>query len=273
MPTLVPKERAVDALDDVWTRLERLLSDLDDEEWSRPTALPGWDVRDNVAHIIGTEAMLEGEAAPAAEIDRDAHPHVRNDIGAFNEQWVQSLRTETPSALLNRFRELAARRRLALDGMAPDDWDAESFTPAGRDTYGRFMRIRVFDCWMHEQDIRDALDRPGGEGGPAACMAIEEMATAMGFVVGKKAAAPSGSRVRFELTGPAARRIDVEVEERAKVVDDLSGPPTVTLTMPAGLFARLGGGRADPDRHRSEVTIDGDTELGERIVANLAFTI
>ena len=22
------------------------------------------------------------------------------------------------------------------------------------------MRIRVFDCWMHEQDIRDALNRP-----------------------------------------------------------------------------------------------------------------
>ena len=32
-----------------------------------------------------------------------------------------------------------------------------SFTPAGKDTYGRFMQIRVFDCWLHEQDIRDAL--------------------------------------------------------------------------------------------------------------------
>jgi len=79
--------------------------------------------------------------------------------------------------------------------------------------------------------------------------------------------------VRLALTGPAARTIDVEVAERAAVVDELSGPPTLTVTMPAGVFARLGGGRVDGPAVRDRITIDGDTELGERIVANLAFTI
>jgi uncharacterized protein (TIGR03083 family) len=268
----VPKERAVDALTDVWSRLDQLLSTLEAEEWSRPTALPGWDVKDNVAHIIGTEAMLLGEL-PAVEINRADHPHVRNDIGAFNEQWVESMRSESASNLLNRLRDVTSRRLRVLDTMEPDEWDAESFTPAGQDTYGRFIRIRAFDCWMHEQDIREAIGRPGGHGGPAAVLAIEEMATAMGFVVGKRAAAPAGSRVRFELSGPAARRIDIAVEDRARVVDDLDGPPTVTITMPAGLFARLAGGRANPSRHRDDITFGGDAELGERIVAHLAYTI
>ena len=146
--------------------------------------------------------------------------------------------------------------------MDDETWNAEGFTPAGRDTYGRFMRIRTFDCWLHEQDIRDALDRPGGEAGPAAALALEEMTTAMGYVVGKRAGAPAGSRVRFELTGASARRIDVEVGERAQVVDDLTGDPTVTLTMPAGVFARLGGGRVDPATVRDDVSIDGDVETG-----------
>ena len=75
----------------------------------------------------------------------------------------------------------------------------------------------------------------------------------LGYVVGKKAGAPQGSRVRFELTGPAARTINVEVGERAAVVDELSGPPTVTLTMPAGVFARLGGGRVDPATVRDQI--------------------
>ncbi len=57
------------------------------------------------------------------------------------------------------------------------------------------------------------------------------------------------------------------------MVDELSGPPTVTLTMPAGVFARLGGGRVDPDTVRNEITIDGDEALGEQIVDNMAFTI
>ena len=95
--------------------------------------------------------------------------------------------------------------------MSDEQWDEVGFTPAGPDTYGRFMRIRVFDQWMHELDIRDAIGAAGGDGGPAAEVALDEMASAMGYVVGKKAGAPTGSRVRFELTGPAARRIDVEV--------------------------------------------------------------
>ena len=57
------------------------------------------------------------------------------------------------------------------------------------------------------------------------------------------------------------------------MVEELSGPPTVTLTMPAGVFARLGGGRIDPAAVRDQVTIDGDRTLGEQIVDNLAFTI
>ena len=39
--------------------------------------------------------------------------------------------------------------------MTQADFDAPSWTPAGRDeTYGRFMRIRHYDCFMHEHDIR-----------------------------------------------------------------------------------------------------------------------
>ena len=45
------------------------------------------------------------------------------------------------------------------------------------------------------------------------------------------------------------------------------------MTMPVGVFARLGGGRADPDTLRDQVEIDGDAELGERLIGNMAYTI
>ena len=48
------------------------------------------------------------------------------------------------------------------------------------------------------------------------------------------------------LTGAAERTVHVEVGDRAAVVSGLSGPPTVTLRMPAGVFTRLGGGRVTP---------------------------
>ena len=62
--------------------------------------------------------------------------------------------------------------------MDAEAWAAEGFTPAGTDTYGRFMRIRIFDTWLHEQDIRDAMDRPGHESGLPVELTLDEMSRA-----------------------------------------------------------------------------------------------
>jgi uncharacterized protein (TIGR03083 family) len=273
MATVVPQDQTIEALAEVWSRLDDLLTGLDEAAWSAPTCLPGWDVKAVVAHLIGTESMLLGEPAPDVEIDPAEYQHVRNDMGRINEAWVASMADLAPVELLTRFRDHTARRLEALRATDQAGWEAEGFTPAGTDTYGRFMRIRTFDCWLHEQDIRDAVSRPGGEEGLAARAAFDEMEAAIGYVVGKQAGVPAGSRVTFELTGPAARTIHVEVGDRARVVDELSGPATVTLTMPAGVFARLAAGRGDVEELGRQVTVDGDAELGQQILANFRYTM
>ena len=275
MTTTVDQDRVLAGLADVWGRLDELLAGLSDDDWVRPTPLPGWSVKDVVAHMIGTESMLLGDATPA--VDVGAPGHVRNDIGRLNEAWVVSMADLSGADVLATFRGHTSRRLDLLRDMDGAAWEAEGFTPAGNDSYGRFMRIRVFDCWLHEQDIRDSVGRPGGDVGTAVELALDEAAAVMGYVVAKRAAAPPGSRVAFDLTGPTARRIFVEVgtEERprAAVVDELSAPPTVALWMPTGVFVRLAGGRVDPSTVRDQIDVEGDLELGERIIANLAFTI
>jgi uncharacterized protein (TIGR03083 family) len=275
MASNIPKDRTVAALGEVWASLSDLLGELSEDEWQLPSPLPGWSVQDNVAHIVGTEAMLAGESGPDVQIDREANAHVRNDIGAFNEQWVESLRAVPPNEVLSRFRELTGMRLAALEQMSDEEWNAESFTPAGKDTYGRFMQIRVFDCWLHEQDIRDAVGRPGHESGVAVDVVLDEMATALGFVVGKKAGATAGQSVTFALTdsGAVVRELHVEVGERAAVVPALSAPATVVLTMPVGVMTRRCAGRVGPDDLLDQVVIDGDLALAAKILENQSYTI
>ena len=275
MASNIPKDRTVAALGEVWASLGELLGELTDDQWTLPSPLPGWSVQDNVSHIVGTEAMLAGEPGPNLEIDRDVNDHVRNDIGAFNEQWVEALRTAPSNEVLARFRELTGTRLAALERMGIDEWNAESFTPAGKDTYGRFMQIRVFDCWLHEQDIRDAVGWPGHETGLAVEVVLDEMATALGFVVGKKAGATSGQSVTFALTdgGAVVRELHVEVGDRAAVVPALGGSPTVVLTMPVGVMTRRCAGRVGPDGLLDQVLIHGDLALAKRILDNQAYTI
>ena len=275
MASNIPKDRTVAALGEVWASLDELLGGLTDDQWRLASPLPGWSVQDNVSHIVGTEAMLAGEPGPDVNIDRDVNDHVRNDIGAFNEQWVESLRAVAPHEVLSKFRELTAARLDALEQMSVDEWNAESFTPAGKDTFGRFMQIRVFDCWLHEQDIRDAVGRPGHETGLAVEVVLDEMATALGFVVGKKASASAGQSVTFALTdgGAVVREVHVEVGERAAVVPALSGPATVVLTMPVGVMTRRCAGRVGPDDLLDQVVVDGDSVLASRVLANQTYTI
>ena len=272
--TIVDRDRVTADLQAVWASTHTLLGELDDADWDRPTCLPGWDVRAVVAHVIGTESMLLGDPTPASEIDPAEFEHVRNDIGRLNEAWVRSMALASPAELRERLADRARRRAAAIGALDDDAWAAEGFTPAGRDSYGRFMRIRVFDCWLHEQDVRDAVGRPGHTSGPVVETVLDEMAVALGFVVGKRAGAPAGSSVTFQLTGDSGRAIHVAVGDSARaVVDELDGEPNVRLTMPVGVFTRLAAGRVRPDDVADEVTVDGDDELGGQILGHLAYTM
>ena len=202
---------------------------------------------------------------------------MRNDIGAMNECWVRHLSGEPGAGVLERYRAVTDSRRKALPGMSDEEWNAVTPTPAGTESYGRFMRIRVFDCWMHEQDIRLALQRPSSDdelSGPASELALDEIAATMGFVVGKLAKAPDGSRVLFELTGPLARSIRVSVDGRAQVVEDFGGQePTATIRLDALQFTRLAGGRPMCPARAQDIELGGDKDVATRIVEHLNFVI
>ncbi|MCB8912339.1 MULTISPECIES: maleylpyruvate isomerase family mycothiol-dependent enzyme [Rhodococcus] len=253
--------------------LDDLLAGLTEDEWTTATCLPGWTVKDITAHLIGTESMLAGIEAPRVERDVRSFDHVRNDIAAFNELWVESLRPVPGADVLERYREIVALRTEQLGAMTQEDFGKQSNTPVGPAPYGRFMRIRVFDCWLHELDICDALGRTGSEGGPRAELGSAEVFGAVPFIVGKRGKAPEGARITLELTGPLARTIHIEVHGRATEVPALSEPVTTTIAMDSGLFVRLAGGRVRAEDRIEEISLGGDTEVGRRIVDNLAFTI
>ena len=272
--TVLDKSDVLSGLYGTWDSLDVLLSGLSEQQWQTPTPLPGWCVRNVVAHIIGTESVLQGLNAPDADIDVSTLDHVRNDVGVANERWVRHLSTESGAELLERFRSITADRRKRLTDMSVDDWNAPTLTPVGPESYGRFMRVRLFDCWMHEQDIRDGVGRPSSDAelsGPAPRLVLDEIAATTGYVVGKLGKAPDGSRVAVELTGPLSRIIRVAVDGRAGVVDDFGGlDPTSTIRLDGLQFTRLAGGRTDD---AAGVELGGDTEVGARIVERLNFVI
>ncbi|MCV7408329.1 hypothetical protein AWC05_04735 [Mycobacterium florentinum] len=275
--TVLDKSDVLNGLFAVWDSIDALLAGLPEAQWRAATPLPGWDVQGVVSHVIGTESFLSGIAAPEPDIDVKALDHVRNDIGAMNECWVRHLGTQSGSSVLEQYRSVTDGRRKVLQDMSEEVWNAETITPAGPESYGRFMRIRVFDCWMHEQDIRLAIQRPSSDAeleGAASRLSLDEVAATLGFVVGKLAKAPDGSRILFDLTGPLARSIRVSVDGRAQVVADFGGQePTATVRVDALQFTRLAGGRPMCPARPQDIELGGDRDVAARIVERLNFVI
>jgi uncharacterized protein (TIGR03083 family) len=256
-----------------WAVIEDLLGELEVTEWLTSTTLPGWTVHDIVAHLIGTESRLAGDEEPPSSVDVTSVAYVHNSTGAANEQWVRLLRPELPEAMLARFHDVTKRRAKSLSATSLEEFDAPTQTPVGIAPYRRLMEIRVFDCWLHEQDIRWAVGRPGHQDGRCAEAAIDEVVRALGFIVGKRASAPDGSAFTIELIGPVWRTVHVAVSGRAAVVTKLDRPVTATLYLPSTVFVRLAGGRVDALSELDRIRLSGDHYLGRRLAENLAFTI
>ena len=273
MPTVVDRAVVAPVLIDEYEALSDLCGRFGEEDWSSPTCLPGWTVKDVLSHVVGTESMLLGERAPQVELP--AYDHVKNPTAEFNEAWVEAMRPLPGAEVLERFRAVAAKRIDALGAMSQDDFDKPSWTPVAPDeTYGRFMRIRHYDCYLHELDIRAAVGAADREDPAHVDVALREPLSALGYIVGKKAGLPAGTTVRVRITGPVRETHHVVVEERARVVEDFEGEPTTAIEVPAVLFLRLTGGRADPLPYVGDaITLEGDAELATRLITNLAVTI
>lgn len=252
-------------LDLCWSSLNSLLDDLTDDQWSTQSLCPDWDVAGVVMHLVAVEEMLLGRA-PSEFAERLPF----EEVAGFTDAMASLSRAE----LTEKFASVTAARKTELAELSDDDFATPVMTPVGPGTYGRFMDIRVFDFWVHEQDIRTPLNLPGHEVGVAAERSIDEIRMSMPYIAGKRVGVPDGSSLRVQLTGPIAGEITVRVDGRARLVDD-ADETTATITADSTTFALLACGRVDPQSRidSGKITWSGDVALGEKAARNLRFTM
>jgi uncharacterized protein (TIGR03083 family) len=258
----------------VWSSITALCATLTEHEWKTPTDCPGWTVQDQIAHMIGSESRLLG--LPAPDHTPPDTRHVKNEFGQRNEVWVDWHRSWSGVQVLQRFQAVTGERLQVLRAMRSEDFEAQTQTPIGPGTVRDLLHIRIFDAWVHEQDIRRAVKRPGHLDGPVAVHAIGRVAMAMPYVVGRKVKPTDGTTVVFAMPGAAGRTLALRMESgRAQSLDDTPVTPTVRLTMDAETFACLGCGRWIPGKTlpAGKVQIAGDTALGQTILAQMNIMI
>jgi uncharacterized protein (TIGR03083 family) len=256
-----------------------LVTPLSQAEWDTPTALPGWTVGDIVAHVSWIERILLGEYDEPYEPDWDSLPHATSFFGRITEVPVDLRRSWTREDVLIELADVIARRTLDID-QGPEDLDAEVAGPFGPAPLGRVLRMRTLDTWVHEQDIREALGRPGHLDSLGAQGTAAQLLMGYPKVWGKSVGAAPGETLRLRVTGPGieqSRLIAVGDGGRAYGTPDAPGATvdeaTVTLTMSWPVFLALSCGRGDVSAARAQVAVEGDEQRGNATLDNFCVMI
>ncbi len=260
-----------------WEHTARSLVDLgrdcDDDDFVAATDCPGWDVQDHLSHVTGVESSLLGRGEP--EHDLPDLAHVRGDFGRRVEVAVDIRRPLPGAEVVAELAEVVEARSRWLRDEAPHP-DVPVIGPLGRMPHGDVLRMRTFDVWCHEQDVRRALGRPGGMASPAAAVAVARMRGQLPRVLARGAGLEPGTVVVLHVSGPIAFTEAVRVEAgddgrpRGVVLDAVPADPDVWVDLGTEAYTRRSAGRWHVARTPAEVT--GDADLGARVLAALAFT-
>jgi uncharacterized protein (TIGR03083 family) len=148
-----------------YDRFAVLLNTLNDEDWSRPTDCPGWDVRTMVSHVlgmaemaasirVGMRQMRAAKSRGGVFIDSLTAVQVDERVGMPSRALAERFAAVGPKAARARARTpgLIRRRRMPIPqpvGGIPEDW-----------TIGYLIdTILTRDTWMHRIDISRATGR------------------------------------------------------------------------------------------------------------------
>lgn len=246
-----------------------------DDDFDLQTECPGWTVKDQIAHIVGAEKSFSG--LPRPQLTVPDYPHLRSEFARFVEVDVEARRGVTGRDVVAELAEFHPRRMAELRASEADvDTVIGGFF--GPDTtFGEHLHRRIVDAWVHEQDIRAALDRPGNLDSASAAVFTADILAALPRIASRVADIGAGHAVVLDVSGPVLARGGVRIcvgedgrpygealfsgQDRPEGEEQLD-VTTVHLTTDA-LTRRAAGRRPTDAIHH---TVTGDDEIARKLL-------
>jgi uncharacterized protein (TIGR03083 family) len=251
-----------------------LLAGLSDEEWDAPTICPGWSVKDLAGHLLGDDvgmlsrrrdAYRRGNAAFAGWEDLVAF------INRQNAEWVETTRRLSPRLLCDMLRLTGAQVSAffqSLDPYAlggPVDWAGPDPAPIWLDLAREYT-----ERWHHQQQIRDAVGKPGLTEPRYLAPALDAFVRALPHTY-RGVDAASQTLVALTITGAAGRTWFLLREHSAwQLYLDITRAPDAQVTLDQDTAWRLFTKGIGAGTARAQAVITGDPHMAAPMLRTLA---
>ncbi len=250
-----------------------LLAELAEDDWARPTAAPGWSVKDVATHLLGGDIWILSGKRDGFRSTQEIHSYdqLLELVDRLNREWIIAARRMSPRLL----RELLAfcgpevdKCFSSLDPMSmggPVNWAGPDPAPVWFDLAREFT-----ERWHHQQQIRDATGRPPLYDPYFLAPVLDAFVRALPHAF-RNATAPPGTSVRFEISGEAGGVWYVyKTEAGWSLLLDSPAKPVTTVVLPQDVAWRLFTKGIGREKARSLAVVAGRAELAAPILATTA---
>ena len=248
-----------------------LLRSLTPSEWDLQTIAPLWKVRDVAAHLLDTavrKLSMVRDSCYVESVNIRSPGDVITLVNRLNREGVTVYRRLSPALLIDLMETVcdqSARFHESLDPFRPADF---SVTWAGEETSLNWFDTarELTERWHHQQQIRVATNRPGIMTPELFHPVLDCFVRGLPHVY-RHTEAPTGTVLLLEITGECGGRWLLSRGSTTwgflrRSTQDVA----CRVVMPEELAWRLFTKGANRDSARAQIGIEGNRELGEKVL-------
>ena len=252
-------------------KLIDLLSALAPAEWDLQTVAPLWKVRDVAAHLLDTalrKLSLVRDSCYAETTGISSQQDVVTLVNRLNRDGVAVYRRLSPPVLIEMMKLATKQSAEFHESLDPFDTATFNVSWAGEETSLNWFDTarELTERWHHQQQIRLATHRPGLMTPDLYHPVLDCFLRGLPHAFLEVKASP-GTVVLVEISGECGGQWFLERgAETWNLVLRPGGGFTARVTVPQELAWRLFTKGIDRSSARAQLEIDGDRDLGEKVL-------
>src|ERR1700730_4096080 len=252
-------------------KLIDLLGLLRPSEWDLQTIAPLWKVRDVAAHLLDTtlrKLSMVRDSCCVEAVDIRSPQDVITLVNRLNREGVTVYRRLSPSVLIDMMKvafEQSARFHESLAPFAPAvfpvSWAGEKTSLNWFDT-----ARELTERWHHQQQVRLATHRPGIMTPDLYRPVLDCFVRGLPHVY-RDVDAPVGTLLLLEILGECGGRWFLSKGSTScDLASRSDGNFASRVMIPEALAWRLFTKGVDRDSARAQIKVEGDRDLGEKVL-------
>lgn len=252
-----------------------LLAGLTDRQWNTPSVCPGWSVKDVSLHLLGIDVGIlsrgrdrfHDPSANGFESGGEDWSELVAYLARQNEVWVTATRRMSQRLLCELLRftgDATAAHFKSLDLSAlggPVSWVGPDPAPVWLDVAREYT-----ERWVHQQQIRDAVDRPGLKCREWFAPVLDTFVRALPHTL-RHTPAADGTTLQLVIGGEAGGEwFAVRTLGGWLLRQEVDAEPDAVVSMDQEIAWRLFTRGMSRDCAMQTMTLEGDLSLAERVL-------